>query len=207
MRPCYSVVALVQWSAVGLGCLGCSPPVQHAATPVYDGRWWQSVSAEEQYGFVVGYVDCYVYEYKGPAGFSDRSYTAYRDLITQFYQSNPLTYPVADALYTLQDRSSDTLVPTGGEFVFEPHSYLDGHYWAETAGPDHAQHLGFVEGYLLCHATQSRNEGGVFSKSPDEYRMLITEWYQFDERTGDVADDRVGEKIADVLFRFRDGGT
>jgi hypothetical protein len=62
-----------------------------------------------------------------------------------------------------------------------------------------------VAGYLLCHATQSRNEGGVFSKSPEEYRTLITQWYRFDERTGDIDEEREREKIADVLLRFRDG--
>jgi len=65
--------------------------------------------------------------------------------------------------------------------------------------------LGFVEGYLSCHETWSRNEGGVFSKTPEEYQTAITEWYQLDEHTGDINAEREREKIAHVLFKFRDG--
>jgi hypothetical protein len=175
----------------------------------YDGHWWLSISHRERGGFVAGYVDCYAYEYKGPEDFSNRPLESYTALITQYYRRDPgaLAENVPSALYRFRDRPTDVVSDTGtvamqGEAAFfEPHGFFDGQYWREITSPGR---LGFVEGYLLCHATQSRNEGGAFSKSPDAYRTLITNWYGLNEQTDEMNADRAREKIADVLFGFRD---
>jgi hypothetical protein len=88
----------------------------------------------------------------------------------------------------------------GGEKYSEKHGYFDGEYW-RTSEPEHQ--LWFIEGYLDCW----RKEGlrsAKFSKPANWYQGRISEWYG---TTGDPAayrDDRREEKIANVLWRYRD---
>jgi hypothetical protein len=63
----------------------------------------------------------------------------------------------------------------------------------------------FVEGYLWCHTHLARDKGETFSKGPGEYASLITRWYGFVEQTGDINAARERTKIAEVLYKFRDG--
>lgn len=173
----------------------------------FDGHWWTAAASAEQRGFVSGYLDCYVYEYKGPAGFSNRSTMALQGLITRYYQRGAasLDEAVPGVLSRYQDRPGDTVpAQEGAEVHFEPHGFFDGDFWRQITGPER---LGFLEGYLLCHATQSRNQGGAFSRSVAEYQNLITRWYRLNEATDEIDEGRAREKIADVLFRFRDGGS
>lgn len=66
------------------------------------------------------------------------------------------------------------------------------------------EQVGFVEGYLACHAKLDHNKGGTFSKPAAEYVNLITEWYGFNRDTDAVNAKRQPTAIADVLFKFRD---
>jgi len=78
-------------------------------------------------------------------------------------------------------------------------------YWRQASNEGHDEQLGFVEGYLYCHEKLAKSKGGVFSKAAEQYRALITHWYRFDEKTGDVDAKREPEAIADVLFKVRTG--
>lgn len=176
-------------------------------TMPYDGLWWRSVSADERGGFVDGYLDCYIYEYKGPAGFADRSSSALIRLISEYYSKHPseMQEPVPQTLSRFRDRPGDTtnaVTAGGGEEYFEPHAYYDGTYWK---GMSDSGRVGFIEGYLLCHVNQSRNVGGVFKESPVAYRGLVSRWYGLNDDTGDINGAREQEKVADVLYRVRNG--
>jgi hypothetical protein len=154
-----------------------------------------------------GYFDCYTYQYKGPNGFTQRPPAIARDLVTKFYQENPsrLNDLVSDVFDSLQDRAGEKGIRTGGEPMTGPHGYYDGLYWRQIwALGGRLEQTGFAEGYLWCQTHLSRNKSGVFSKSPAEYVALITQWYGFDETTGDVDGKREPAAIADVLFMFRD---
>lgn len=45
--------------------------------------------AVNQRGFLNGYSDCYTYEYKGSARFTNRRPDIARDLVTKLYKENP----------------------------------------------------------------------------------------------------------------------
>ncbi|HXZ41598.1 MAG TPA: hypothetical protein VEG68_12725 [Terriglobales bacterium] len=172
----------------------------------YDGHWWLSVSPTEREGFLDGYIDCYIYEYKGPARFTTISLDEARDLVTRFYEDNPshLDEPVSDVLDRFRDHPGEKLPRDDGEPIKGRHGFYDGTYWKQISLDGKAQQLGFVGGHLWCHEHLSRNKGGMFSKSPAEYRALITQWYRLNEETGDIDAKREPMKIADVLFKFRD---
>jgi hypothetical protein len=109
---------------------------------------------------------------------------------------------VIDVLLQFRDQPGEkSEVLTGGE-----HSDNDGDYWRQIAASEipHDKQLGFVEGYLQCHKNLAHNQGGTFSKTADQYRALITQWYRIDERTDDIDANRAPTAIADVLFKFRD---
>lgn len=191
--------------AIGLTLAAARP--QQSPRSTHDGHWWLSISPAERSGFLNGYFDCYTYEYKGPAKFTINPPAIARGLITKFYEGNPsrLTEPVPDAFFRFRDRAGEKSAATGGEPVKGRHGFYDGTYWKQISalGGD-AEQLGFIEGYLWCHAHLSRNEGGVFSKAPSLYVSLISGWYGFVTDTGDIDAKREPAKIADVLFKFRD---
>jgi len=184
-------------SVLCLGLLG------QGAQPLYDGHWWRSISQPEQDGFLFGWFDCYQFEYKGRDSFS-KSMASDRALIARAYESSPsdLSQPVSDVIIRLRDTSGEKPEETGGEPARGRHHGNDGLYWFQI---QHTQQLGFVEGYLQCHEHLAHNKGGVFSKAPDEYRALISRWYQINEQTGDINGEREPEAIADVLFKVRSG--
>jgi len=191
---------------MGLG-VTCSSTIAAQAIKHYDGHWWRSASVDEQGGFIDGYIDCYVYEYKGPAGFADRSSTTLVRLIDGYYSkhASEMQEPVPRTLSRFRDGPGDTTTTAaaeGGEVYFEPHGYFNGDYWK---GLSDSGRLGFVEGYLVCHADQSRNAGGVFKESPTVYRNLVTRWYGLNDDTGKMDASREHDKIADVLSRVRSG--
>ena len=173
----------------------------------YDGHWWLSISSSERNGYLNGYFDCYDYEFNGPARFDKNQPDIAYELVTEFYDGNPshLAEPVSDVFYRFRDRPGEKMRATDGEQITGRHGFYDGTYWKQiSALGGQAEQLGFVEGYLWCHAHLSRNRGGVFSKAPAEYVKLITRWYKFNRDTGDIDAKREPTKIADVLFKFRD---
>ena len=191
-------------SCVALGSLA-GAAAQQKASASYDGHWWLGITPHEQYGFLNGFTDCYDYEYKGPDRYID--YNEDQTLITMFYEENVSrqTQAVAAVLHMFRAGPGEKPRP-GGELVKGRHAYYDGLYWrqiSEYSGPELEQ-LGFVEGYLWCHARLAHNKGGVFSKPPGEYVRLITQWYGFNRETDDVDEKREPTAIAGALFRFRD---
>lgn len=181
---------------------------QQKPETTYNGHWWLAITQQEQSGFLNGYFDCYTYEYKGPARFTDHPPAIARDLVTKFYKENPsrLHDLVSKVFLGLRDRPGETITDRAGEPINGPHGSYDGLYWMQISadtGPQMEQ-LGFVEGYLACHARLDHNKGGTFSKPVAEYVRLITQWYGFNRYTDDVNAKRQPTAIADVLFKFRD---
>lgn len=171
----------------------------------YDGHWWRGLSGPVRLFFLAGYLDCYEYEYKGPARFRTKSYDRYRALITKAYEDGRArqTAMLSDVLDQFRDKPGEKEEYAGGEPVSGPHGGNDGLTWRNL---DHDGQVAFVEGYLFCHEHLNRNKGGVFSRAPDDYRVLISRWYRLDESTRDVDPDREPVPIADVLFKVRVGG-
>lgn len=171
----------------------------------YDGHWWLSATQAAQSGFLNGYYDCYRYEYKGSAQFTSNPPEIARSHVTKFYKQNVsrLANPVASVFYGLRDQPGEKPSASGGQPIRGRHGYYRGLYWMEISLSKGAQ-LGFVEGYLACHAQLNHNNGGTFSKPPSEYVALINHWYRFNPATGDIDGNRQPTAIADVLFKFRD---
>ncbi len=71
-----------------------------------------------------------------------------------------------------------------------------------VAGP--GGQIGFIEGFLACHASPNNNRGGTFPRPAAEYVKSTSNWYRFNSETGDIDEKRQPAFIADVLFRFRD---
>jgi len=120
MRHVITTTALVSGLLVALSAVPVGAAAQQTTRPTYDGRWWLSVSPSERYGWVAGYLDCYIFEYTGTVGFSIRSTQAIVDSITLFYNADSalVSYDLPNALVRFRDRPSDT-APTGGETHFE----------------------------------------------------------------------------------------
>ena len=200
------VGARIVWFSLALVVLAsCSRAQQKASS--YDGHWWLSISENEQSGFLNGYFDCYYYEFKGPARFS-YPVDLYQLEITKFFRMDEsnLSTPVSEVLLDYRDSRGFKIIDKYAEHAKGPHGYYDGLYWrqiSEYTGPELEQ-LGFVEGYLACHAGLNHNKGGVFSKPPAEYVRLITQWYGFNRKTDDVDAKREPAAIAEALFKFRD---
>ena len=188
-----------------LAALASGANAQQKASASYDGHWWLSITPHEQYGFLNGFTDCYDFEYKGPDRYID--YNKNQKLITMFYEENASQQgmPVSEVLHRFRARPGEKPRP-GGEVIKGRHAYYDGTYWKliSAEGRAEVEQRGFVEGYLACHAGLNHNKGGVFSKAPEEYVRLITQWYGFIEQTGDINAKREPTAIADALFRFRD---
>jgi hypothetical protein len=184
---------------------GATSPQKPGAA--YDGHWWLSVSTSERSGFLNGYFDCYIYECKGPDRFSS-SVVTYRYSITEFYEKGEpfeLNDLVSDLLHEFRDPQGYRVIDRYAEHEKGPHGGNDGLYWKQmSALGGKAEQVGFVEGYLWCHAHLSGNKGGTFSKDPVKYVALITRWYGFVAETGDIDAEREPTAIADALFKFRD---
>lgn len=153
-----------------------------------------------------GYLDCYLYECKGRARFSF-PVDIYQVHITKFFREkgSDLDEPVSQVLVGFRDAPGFKLVDKYAQPVKGRHGFYDGTYWKQiSALGGKAEQLGFVEGYLWCHAHESGNKGGTFSKAPAEYEALITRWYGFVPDTGDVNAERESTPIAEALLRFRD---
>lgn len=199
----------VGWAfCLALGALACNARAHEQVPPRYDGRWWLSISLPERSGFVAGYLDCHTYSRMREVRFKTKGMDVYRDMITQFYQDSTslLDEPVSRVLFRFRDRPGEQPPPGGEVHTTRPHGFFDGQYWkviGGTGGPD--KQIGFIEGHLSCYSEPPRDPRVVFSKTPSEYRLLITKWYRLDEETDDMDEERSYEPIANVLFKFRDG--
>jgi hypothetical protein len=112
---------------------------------------------------------------------------------------------VADAFDRFHDRPGEKERGGDGEPIKGRHGFYDGTYWKAMGGIHRNQEqVGFIEGYLWCHAHLSGNKGGVFSKAPADYARMITQWYGLNEETDDIDEKREPTKIADALFKLRD---
>jgi hypothetical protein len=165
------------------------------AAAAHDGAWWKSVSADEQTGFLAGYIDCAVYD-QGRKQLAAASWDALAPQITKFYaaHADKAAEPVASLL--TQFGSRQPAAATGGETYPEKHGIFDGEYWRQ-ATPEHR--LGYVSGYLECRdkAADDRME---FSHDAGWYAGEISKWYGVQpDDPGAIAEARAGRKIADVL--------
>jgi hypothetical protein len=198
---------MISVTAICLFSVGVLAQTRDRGGAQYDGKWWLSISAKEQDGFVSGFYDCYTYEYKGPDRYTVKSFAEYRRLITGYYQNDTSkkNLPVSEVMHQFRDRPGEKPA-TGGETTRGQHGYFDGLYWKQiSALGGKEKEVGFIEGYLSCHSELVRDRGGVFSKPPADYAELITQWYGLKEDTGDIDEKREPAKVANVLFKFRDG--
>lgn len=172
-------------------------------TVTYDGHWWLSASTDEQTGFLNGYFDCYKYDYRGPADFTNNPPDTARAMVTRFYErsSGRLGLLVPDVFYRFRDRPGETVTSGGGVPVKGPHGYFDGDYWRILSAKEQ---IGYAEGYLWCWKNCLHDKGATFSKAAKTYVSLIGKWYGFNPDTGDISLDHEYDKIADVLYKFRD---
>lgn len=90
--------------------------------------------------------------------------------------------------------------PPDGRVHKGPHGYYDGQYWGDLGEEGE---LGYVEGCLWCWRACLHSKSATFSESPEEYVALISKWYEFNPKSGDINPKREPVKIA-VLYSFRD---
>jgi hypothetical protein len=172
-----------------------------AQTTSYDGDWWQKSTAAEQEGFILGYGDCYA----DPEGSRVRGATdevEVRFAVSTYYQGHaserhrPASKVLKDVWSGhIEPRNSQP--PRAGEGWHERHGFLDGGWWT---GSNHAEQLGFIEGYVTCHNTEEVKQA-LLRQSPAWYAAQVSSWYdeQGDEET--VAQRRA-TKIHEVLPRL-----
>jgi len=180
-------------------CLfGAQTMATHSRRRLYDGNWWLTVSAAKQSGFLDGLSDCNSFELNARSHYQ-RSTQENQQYVTNFYEGYPdqIRTSVFD-VYIHAENQPPKVKPLGdGEVWDEPHGYYDGMWWN---GGIEAEALllrrGFVEGYLWCYTNKAHSPKGSFSGPPTVYVARITKWYQ--------TPAHVNDKIADVLFRFRD---
>jgi hypothetical protein len=175
----------------------------------YDGRWLLSVDQRNREGFVHGFLVCYP-ELVERKVFQE-SFAAYRTRLLAYLQANPasLSESVGDLLLKMArppyakpvhrpavpNESAEELAEKWG-----PHN--DGDEWR---GPG-SWHLGYIEGFLDCYSSRTKQEYGTFSKPPQWYVDAIAKWYGTKPGDSDALDlSHARDKIPEVLFRFRDG--
>lgn len=172
---------------------------EHEEVPNYGGKWWLSVSALEQVGYINGNFDCDTWEL-GDKSAPESTAEEMQKFISQFYEDPPhWSVPVFRAIRTFESHHTGPLKkgrPSDGEVWGEPHGYWDGLWWKGAGYPNTLEQMGYVEGFLACYEGEAHSPRGTFSKPPVQYVSLISNWYK---RTG-----KEDVKIADVLFKFRD---
>jgi hypothetical protein len=171
----------------------------------YDGSWWVSVSKSEQLGFVSGYVDCNDTELHGVDFLG--SYVGFRKKVSDYYEQEPSARDIAagDVLVRVasasakppekSEPSGKSEGPPGTAEISPQPGFFNGEYWMQ-AGLQ--QQLGYVEGYLWCHQHRQSHRRGQFSKSPADYREMVTDWYN-SESPGHSSDT----PLSKVLYQVR----
>jgi hypothetical protein len=165
----------------------------------YRGKWWLSVSALEQRGYINGDFDCDTWEI-GNKSAPNSTAEEVQKFVSKFYEDPPhWSVPVFRVIRMFDSRHAGPLKKSeasDGEVWSEPHGYWDGLWWKGAGYPNTLEQSGYLEGYLACYGGEAHSPKGTFSKPPAQYVSLITGWYK---RTG-----KEDTKIADVLFKFRD---
>jgi hypothetical protein len=169
------------------------------AYPEHNGEWWMSTNSDQRVGFVVGYIDCYVFVLKGPQTFLE-SWYEYQKRVDEYYHGHPSERgkPVSQALGVVASYPASRPAKKWAE----RHGFFDGEYWRQSVP---SQRLGFVQGFLDC---QNEHEASParYSRPDSWYVSESSEWYGVkSEDPGEVNAKRSGKKIADVLYLFRDG--
>lgn len=163
------------------------------AGPLYDGRWWQSLSATEQDGFVSGYLDCYIWDAKG-VDYSDEPIKQQIGRVSDSYKTNrgATSTTVPEVLRKLA-RSRNH------EHLGERHGIYDGEFWRQLSPPGR---VAFVQGYLVCERLYLSNR---FSGAHETYVKTISTWYGVSNTDESQLNDKTAnDKIGDVLTRLRD---
>jgi hypothetical protein len=184
-------------------------PSAFGSSATYDGQWWLSLDERQRQGFVDGFEVCYV-NLVDRKTFQGSTYTS-RLKLAEYLQahSDSLREPVEISL--LKSSKSRPLKPvhkplTPNETPEELHAkwgaHNDGDEWR---GPD-SWNLGYIQGFLECYSKHTKSEHGTFSKPPQWYADAIANWYGTKADDPEALDEtKAGEKIPEVLFRFRDG--
>jgi hypothetical protein len=178
-------------------------PAPQNEKKIFDGAWWQGLGNWEQTGFMTGYIDCHAFEYRGTVAFT-KPPQAYIDALISFYQQSAANKSVSasQALDRIREAGSETSGPPPAAGGPAPHGVYDGRFWFDAETPQ--VQLGFVEGYLACHAAKVKDADGHFSKSAEQYVSLINDAYGINDDTEDVDPQKGAQKIADVLHQLRD---
>jgi hypothetical protein len=152
-----------------------------------------------------GYADCYFTDLPR----SDNGWVAApseaQEAITKFYRETPNsnTLLISEVFARLPARHVERADPRA-QLSKGDHSIYDGNYWRLAFGlGKKPEQIGFVEGYLSCLSATKPDEAARFPRAATDYAALISRWYGFSEKTGDINEDREGEKIAFVLSKFR----
>lgn len=168
-------------------------------TMPYGGKWWLSVSALEQRGYINGEFDCEIWEL-GNKSAPNSTAEDVQNFVNQFYEDPPhWPVPVSRVIKMFDSRHAGPSKRSGmskGEVWSKPHGYWDGLWWKDAGYPNTLEQLGYVEGFLTCYQGEGHRRKGIFSKSPAVYVSLISDWYK---RTR-----KEDANITDVLFKFRD---
>ena len=174
------------------------------AGPVYDGNWWLMRNSEEQAGFVSGYQDCYISEFHG-GGIFNKDIPSYVDDLNKYFLADATrqTQTVSEALDKVRGGGDDTPLPAykAAKPPPEGQAVYDGKYWADA---DSSVRLGFVEGYLACHAAKLKDMDAQFSKKPSEYVQGINQGYLEEESAAGAGAGKRPTRIATILHRLRD---
>ena len=161
-----------------------------------DGDWWLALDVDQRTQVMAGYFDYYVYERKGTVPFGG-SFMSYERLVSERLRQNPFERerPVVKTLELLASGDKASVDRLGR------HGSFDGDYWRQAFA---SERLGFVQGLLegVRHDPKPRAK---FSKTFTWYVAQISAWYGVKDGVPEVITTRrAGDKIYDVLCRFKD---
>jgi hypothetical protein len=164
-----------------------------AQPPKYDGRWWKSLTFDEQDAFASGYLDCYVWDARR-ADYSKQPISQQIREVSSFYTANP------ELLYTPVTEVLRRLPRYGGvSRGTERHGTYDGDFWRQL---NPSGRVAFVRGYTVCRSLYLATR---FSATPEGYAQMISIWYGLSSRDeSELNEKTANEKIGDVLVRLRD---
>jgi hypothetical protein len=106
----------------------------------HDGRWWLSISAEEQDSYLLGYEDCYIDSLKSkhPSYVDNEGLSISASYRSGKGKSTELVPAVMKRVWAANAGKKEPPSREGGETWPEPHGYLDGLYWKGASGSQKA---------------------------------------------------------------------